>query len=563
MTTNIRPRQIMWGTVVLLFGRLVAVRSQFCERLYDDTWDALVEIIEYSSGRATLCGFTISGDGCHQGSPLNVYLDVFLACENFLVETECIIDCPGRHFNVHPGASLTLDRLTLSNSEDTSVSVLEDAEFLGINMKFERNWNKAGNGGAIRAAAGSRVSLYYSDFINNRAPDGGAIYNLGSTQIEESHFQHNDATNGSGGAVFSGQNSQLEVADTKFDSNMAIYYGPAIFDGSSVGSSSWSEERNNIGCGNLSGGGISVCDGISGFTGTTGVECFEFDRKCVPSTKFPSQTPSKSPTLTPTTSRPSLRPSVSPSVSPTERPSSKPSVGPSAVFSSLPSLNPSAKPSKMLSLDPSSAPSAEPTKSPSEIPSSHVPSHPPSLESSNEPSIVVSDVPTATKSNTPSPNPSLLWSGSPSLVPSGGPTSDVTSAPTVMESSTPSVNPSLDISDTPTVMASEFPTKGLTDIPSSRPTGDPSMNPTPLPSEITTISPSGAPSLSPSITPTEQPVTARKEDHQLFGTCGDIKKLAKACYQCCQFPDNDSLYCSNVDAKFNDDRSLLCMLCCE
>jgi hypothetical protein len=59
-----------------------------------------------------------------------------------------------------------------------------------------RNWNKAGNGGAIRAAAGSKVSLYYSDFVNNRAPDGGAMYNLGTTEIEESNFQHNEATNG-------------------------------------------------------------------------------------------------------------------------------------------------------------------------------------------------------------------------------------------------------------------------------------------------------------------------------------------------------------------------------
>eukprot|EP00978_Attheya_sp_CCMP212_P049565 scaffold682943_cov59-Attheya_sp.AAC.1 len=259
MSTNIRPQQIMWITAVLLLGRLVAVRSQFCETLYEDTWDALVETIEYSSGRATLCGFTISGDGC-QGSglgPYNVYFDVLVACEESFFESECIIDCPGRHFNVHPGASLTLDGLTLSNSRDTSVSVLEDAEFLAYNTKFERNWNKAGNGGAIRAAAGSKVSLYYSDFVNNRAPDGGAMYNLGTTEIEGSNFQHNDATNGNGGAVFSGQNSKLDVAASSFDSNMAIFYGPAIFDGSSIGSSSSSEKRNNIGCGNLSGGGIS------------------------------------------------------------------------------------------------------------------------------------------------------------------------------------------------------------------------------------------------------------------------------------------------------------------
>jgi hypothetical protein len=61
-------------------------------------------------------------------------------------------------------------------------------------LSGNRNYNSAGSGGAIRAAANSMIFLFYSDFVDNMAPDGGAVYNLGDAEIEGSKFKFNEAT---------------------------------------------------------------------------------------------------------------------------------------------------------------------------------------------------------------------------------------------------------------------------------------------------------------------------------------------------------------------------------
>jgi hypothetical protein len=108
---------------------------QFCTALNNNTWAGFVQAIEDSSayGLAVLCPFTINGEGCpsQEESPDGIRVDnrsvLFVSCDPFLygynTNSECIIDCPGRHFTVAGLSSLTLERLILSGATDSSIKV--------------------------------------------------------------------------------------------------------------------------------------------------------------------------------------------------------------------------------------------------------------------------------------------------------------------------------------------------------------------------------------------------------------------------------------------------------
>jgi hypothetical protein len=49
------------------------------------------------------------------------------------MDTECIIDCPGRHFTVSQLSSLTLERMILSGATDSSIKVEEGGSITVIN----------------------------------------------------------------------------------------------------------------------------------------------------------------------------------------------------------------------------------------------------------------------------------------------------------------------------------------------------------------------------------------------------------------------------------------------
>jgi hypothetical protein len=128
------------------------VQAQWCTQLADDTWSSFVEAVSDSSRLAVLCPFVISGDGCPsvedypQGYVLNGESDqIIIVCDPFLYSggsynsysTECIIDCPGRHFTVGPSARLTLDSLVLAGATDSSVQVVANGRLEVVNSIFK------------------------------------------------------------------------------------------------------------------------------------------------------------------------------------------------------------------------------------------------------------------------------------------------------------------------------------------------------------------------------------------------------------------------------------------
>ena len=111
--------------------------AQFCTSLNNSTWAGFVEGVKESSqnGLAILCPFEIKGEGCpsQEDYPLGLVVDdleeVFISCDRFQygfnTNSDCKIDCPGRHFTVSELSKLTLERLILSGATDSSIKVEE------------------------------------------------------------------------------------------------------------------------------------------------------------------------------------------------------------------------------------------------------------------------------------------------------------------------------------------------------------------------------------------------------------------------------------------------------
>lgn len=132
----------MTRITVLLYLHLAmhlpgAAFAQFCTSLNNNTWAGFVEGVRETSqnGLAILCPFEISGDGCPSEDeyPLGLVVDdleeVFISCDRFQygfnTNSDCKIDCRGRHFTVSELSKLTLERMILSGATDSSIKVEE------------------------------------------------------------------------------------------------------------------------------------------------------------------------------------------------------------------------------------------------------------------------------------------------------------------------------------------------------------------------------------------------------------------------------------------------------
>lgn len=97
---------------------------------------------------------------------------------------------PRRHFFVHPGGSLTLDRLTLSNgySTDYGGAIWSWGNLIVRNCTFVGNF-AAAEGGAIQAWGDSpSVLLENSTFTGNSSNSLGSALNLGSVSMTLRHL---------------------------------------------------------------------------------------------------------------------------------------------------------------------------------------------------------------------------------------------------------------------------------------------------------------------------------------------------------------------------------------
>lgn len=133
----------------------------FCSSLANETWAGFVQALEDSYRLAVICPFRISGDGCPSIEEYPEGLVVgrgangieIIECEQDLSEryedestststqpsTQCIIDCPGRHFTVRESATgLILTNMVLSGATNSSIHVEANGRLEVVNGIFER-----------------------------------------------------------------------------------------------------------------------------------------------------------------------------------------------------------------------------------------------------------------------------------------------------------------------------------------------------------------------------------------------------------------------------------------
>ncbi|WP_297899187.1 transglutaminase domain-containing protein [Methanobrevibacter sp.] len=92
--------------------------------------------------------------------------------------------------------------------------------FKVINCYFENNTALTYGGAIGLRNNGLGAEITNCTFVNNFAPDGGAIYVLASVTITGSTFKNNRASN-NGGAIFTTGSNSLNISNSKFESNKA------------------------------------------------------------------------------------------------------------------------------------------------------------------------------------------------------------------------------------------------------------------------------------------------------------------------------------------------------
>lgn len=221
---------------LLCFHVLSSPANAFCTALQNNTWAAFVEAVSESLdyGFAFLCPFEITGKDCPSyedypdGLAVSQSSDHFLICDPFLygydVDSECIIDCPGRHFTVDGSSQLTVERFTLSGATNSSIKVEEGGSLKLFNSIVINN---AGiYGGAIHGGSNSIIDIEYSQFFRNTASYGGSMYGSQdcSVEVTNSIFEENIASI-AGGAIATEVWADAKFDNTKFHRNEAASGG--------------------------------------------------------------------------------------------------------------------------------------------------------------------------------------------------------------------------------------------------------------------------------------------------------------------------------------------------
>lgn len=142
-------------------------------------------------------------------------------------------NCPdgcGGAIYLFDNARPTLQNLVFTHNqaaEDGGALFVEGASTLILNqVTFSYNMADAGRGGAIYSIGG--VQLTDSSFVSNTASvNGGAVYVLESSTIEDTTFEDNHALEADGGAIYADQ--RLEISGSTFMSNSAFLSGGAIY----------------------------------------------------------------------------------------------------------------------------------------------------------------------------------------------------------------------------------------------------------------------------------------------------------------------------------------------
>ncbi len=108
------------------------------------------------------------------------------------------------HFNVAPGAHLTLKQIRLTNGSNLtgcggSIHVAGNGQLTLTKANFDSNTTSL-RGGAVCVDANGSADIHFTTFSNNHAAGGGGVFNGGTLAIDHSVFTTNTAT-GHGGAL--------------------------------------------------------------------------------------------------------------------------------------------------------------------------------------------------------------------------------------------------------------------------------------------------------------------------------------------------------------------------
>jgi predicted outer membrane repeat protein len=188
---------------------------------------------------------------------------------------------------VNGGGNITLDGT--SNTLPMVVIYASGALSPAItfqNIAFTNGSANPSSGGAIYN--GGTLALDTVTFTNNKAPDGGAIYQvacggclLPSSVVGYSTFTGNQATTGDGGAIRV-QDGSFQVHDSDFSSNTAptgaggaifLGQGPAISRSLTVSNGHFSNNASTNAAGTGNGGAIAA---VTASTGTVSIDASTF-----------------------------------------------------------------------------------------------------------------------------------------------------------------------------------------------------------------------------------------------------------------------------------------------
>lgn len=200
----------------------------------NDSWDGLnsTYVGDKSGPKATIknATSTVNGGG-------TVYIDSGTYKENNITintnmtiigqnQETTIIDGADTNniFNVQSGVQVTISNLTLLNGTFTNGGAIYNQGKLTLNNNNFIN-NSAVNGGSVYNENSGTLTVTSSNFINNSATDfGGAIYNSGTSKVNDCNFTNNMA--GMGGAIYN--YSTLIASGNSFTDNAACDGGVIV-----------------------------------------------------------------------------------------------------------------------------------------------------------------------------------------------------------------------------------------------------------------------------------------------------------------------------------------------
>jgi len=190
------------------------------------------DTIEFDS---SLSGHTITVEG----DPLFVQNNVTIDGTALAQKIKISGDDKTRVFGVFEGVSVTMKNIEIINGyiggflhkDGAGIYLQKNANAYLYDCNF--NFNRAkGNGGAIAVGENGRVEAYDCIFYKNKAQDedyssGGAIYNLGYLEVNDSYFTANHAVHG--GAIKNSDAATLISSNNSYYQNSADQEGGVIY----------------------------------------------------------------------------------------------------------------------------------------------------------------------------------------------------------------------------------------------------------------------------------------------------------------------------------------------